>query len=82
MTRVTRTALADQVYSLSLRAIEDENYDIISEGGFMPEEFALAASNIFKYLLIHDGHGGWKFKSAGKCECPKGYYCKLLRCEF
>ena len=62
MTRVTKTALAELVSFLSLEAIEDENYDIINEGGFMPEEFALAASNIFKNLIVPDGHGGWKFK--------------------
>lgn len=62
MTHVTKTDLGDQVFSLFLKAIEDENYDIINEGGFMPEELALAASNIFKNLLCANGHGGWKFK--------------------
>lgn len=22
---------------------------------------------------------GWKNRATDKCECPKGYYCKLLR---
>lgn len=25
---------------------------------------------------------GWRVKSTGKCEIPKGFYCKLLRCEW
>ena len=54
--------MADHVYELVLAVIENENYDIINEGGHFASDFANAASNIFKNMLVPDGAGGWAFR--------------------
>lgn len=59
----TKAALADHFYDCAMSAIADENYDIIdTDGGFIDTDFANAATEIFRNLLVKGRNGGWVFK--------------------
>ena len=53
--------LTDTFQERALAVIEDENYDIVVDGGFTPEDFATAATNIFRNLLTPVGQT-WELK--------------------
>ncbi len=59
----TKSALAERFYELAMNVIADENYDIITDGGFLDSDFANAATSIFKNLLKTNGHKGWRFRT-------------------
>lgn len=58
----TKSALADHFYDCAMSVIADENYDIINEGEFLDSDFANAATEIFRNLLVKGRTGGWIFK--------------------
>ena len=75
----TKSALVDHVYDCALDVIENENYDIVNEGGFLDTDFANAAANIFRSMLTKDlairrepysvftmGYN-WKFQNSKPC---------------
>ena len=58
----TKSALADHFYDCAMSVIADENYDIINEGEFLDSDFANAATEILRNLLVKGRTGGWIFK--------------------
>lgn len=58
----TKSALADHFYDCAMSVIADENYDIITEGGFTDVDFANAAATVFRELLVKGRTGGWVFR--------------------
>lgn len=58
----TKSALADHFCDCAMSVIADENYDIINEGEFLDSDFANAATEIFRNLLVKGRTGGWIFK--------------------
>lgn len=55
----TKSALADHFYECAMSVIADENYDIVTDGGFLDSDFAQAATDIYKNLLNKGIAGGW-----------------------
>ena len=77
MTRTTKSALAEQLYDFALRIIEDENYDIINSGDFLPEDFAGAAVNVFKQMLRAGRTKNWIFNKEPASVYTMGYNWKF-----
>ena len=72
----TKSALSDHVYELALDVIESENYDILNEG-FLPEDVANAAANIFKNMLKSGKTGAWTFRREPFSLYTLGYSWKV-----
>ena len=45
-----------------MAVIADENYDIITDGGFTDSDFATGATNIFRNLLTKGPTDSWVFR--------------------
>lgn len=50
--KLNKAKMGELVYELAMEAIEGENYDIITEGGFSDDDFAKAAVSIYKSLAV------------------------------
>lgn len=74
----TKAALADHFYDCAMSAIADENYDIIdNDGGFTDNDFATAATEIFRNLLVKGRNGGWVFKKEPLDICAMGFQWRI-----
>ena len=58
----TKSELADRFYECAMAVIADENYDIITDGGFTDSDFATGATNIFRNLLTKGPTDSWVFR--------------------
>lgn len=58
----TKSALADHFYDCAMSVIADENYDIITDGGFTDSDFANAAASVFRELIVKGRTGAWVFR--------------------
>lgn len=60
-----KATIVEQAYEKAMSIIADENYDIVSEGGFLDSDFATGLTNIIRAGLVPNGHDGWMFKESG-----------------